>query len=92
LYDTDVRERLAETIERVLVMQSGPPEIPAELGMFSDDGNRAVGAALATYVTTASQRADRLALDEPARRAAVWDARAQSSQGSPVDDFLGSPY
>jgi len=91
LYDTDVRERLAEVIERALVMNSDPAEVPEELGMFTDDGNRRVSAALAMYLASARGQANALGLDAPARRAAVWDAHAASSNGTPVDEFLGWP-
>ena len=84
VYDTDVRERMADAIER--------GEVPASLGMFSDEGNRAVAAALHAYLSVARSHASALGLDADGRRAAVWNEEVTSSSGAPVDDFLGWPY
>ena len=89
VYDTDVRERVGAVIEQVLVAKSQPVTVPGELGMFSPEGNRLVREALAAYLGDAVPRADALELDEAARRAAVWDAGAESTSGLPVDEFLG---
>jgi hypothetical protein len=91
LFDTDVRERLAATIEQVFVLRQGPLAVPIDLGMFSTDANEALSSATAAYLATAAIRARALGLDEAARRAAVWDAEATSSAGTPVDEFLGWP-
>ena len=89
VYDTDVRERLAEVIDRLLVTPSPAATVPAELGMFSPEGNELVREAVTTYLAEAAPRADALKLDQAARRAAVWDGEAASSRGTPVDEFLG---
>ena len=88
VYDTDVRERLAAVIEQRLITKSNEVDVPDELGMFSGVG-QLVRAALVSYLAEASARADALNLDESARRAAVWDGEAASSNGTPVDEFLG---
>ena len=76
VYDTDVRERLAEVIEQRLITRSREVEVSDELGMFSPEGNQLVRAALVSYLAEACKpRADALNLDEAARRAAVWDRR-----------------
>jgi hypothetical protein len=89
VYDTDVRERLAAVIEQRLIVKSSEVDVPDELGMFSPEGNQLVRAALVTYLDEAAPRADALNLDEAARRAAVWDGEAVSTNGMPVDEFLG---
>ncbi len=89
LYDTDVRERVGEVIERLLVTPSGSIDVPRDLGMFSEEGNRLVAGALERYLAEAVPRADELQLDEAARRVAVWDGDAVSRTGSTVDEFLG---
>jgi hypothetical protein len=76
-------------IQRFLVTKSPGNDVPDELGMFSLEGNRLVRTALASYLAEATPRADALKLDEAARRAAVWNAEAASSSGTPVDEFLG---
>ena len=75
---------MADAIER--------GEVPDSLGMFSDEGNRAVAAALQAYVSAALPRGGVLGLDADGRRAAVWNEEVTSSSGAPVDDFLGWPY
>ena len=89
VYDTDVRERLAAVIEQRLITKPHDVDVPDELGMFSVEGNRLVREALVSYLAEAAPRADALNLDEAARRAAVWDGEAASSNGTPVDEFLG---
>jgi hypothetical protein len=89
VYDTDVRERLAAVIEQRLITKSNQVNVPDQLGMFSAAGNQLVRGALVSYLAEASTRADALNLDESARRAAVWDGEASSSNGTPVDEFLG---
>jgi hypothetical protein len=89
VYDTDVRERLAALIEQRLIRKSNEVNIPDELGTFSPEGDQLVRAALVSYLAEAAPRADALNLDEAARRAAVWDGEAASSNGMPVDEFLG---
>ena len=89
IFDTDVRERLGDAIERSLITPSGPIAVPADMGMFSDEGNAAVRSALMDYLAEAAPLADALALDESARRAAVWDEGATSTSGLSVDEFLG---
>jgi hypothetical protein len=89
VYDTDVRERLGEAIERNLIAPGGSVDVPAKLGMFSDEADERVVAALYRYLTAARRRADELGLDEAARRTAVWDPEATSTSGATVDEFLG---
>lgn len=89
VYDTDVRERLAAAIEGNLITPSGPIDVPSNLGMFDDEANQRVGAALQAYLTDVRRQADELGLDETARRAAVWDPDATSTSGATVDEFLG---
>jgi hypothetical protein len=89
VYDTDVREQMAALIEQRLIANVDGGYVPDEFGMFSADGNQRVRATLTRYLAEAMPRADALNLDEAARRAAVWDRDAVSSNGTPVDEFLG---
>ena len=84
-----VRERLATVIEQRLITKSHEADVPADLGMFSPEGNQLVRASLVSYLAETAPRADALNLDEASRRAAVWDGEAASSEGTPVDEFLG---
>jgi hypothetical protein len=92
IFDTDVRERVGDVIERSLVTQIDTVSVPADLGMFSDDGNEQLRSVLERYLTDATQIAGALGLDESARRSAVWDEEAASTSGLSVDEFLGWVY
>ena len=35
IYDTAVRERMWTLVEKILIKQSGPVDVPDDLGMFS---------------------------------------------------------
>jgi len=89
IYDTDVRERVADAIERHLVTPSRSLAVPEDLGMFSDEGNELLRSAVERYLGEAMPIADALDLDEATRRSAIWDAEATSSSGLTVDEFLG---
>ncbi len=89
VYDTDVRERMADAVEQRLITRSRQGELSDDFGMFSPEGNRLVRDAVASYLAEAGPIADALNLDEAARRASVWDAEAASTKGMPVDEFLG---
>lgn len=89
VYDTVVRERMAEAIVGALMPDLGAVEEPEEFGMFSDEGNAAVRQAVEQYLSVAVPRATELGLDQRGRVSAVWDAEVTSSQGTPVDEFLG---
>ncbi len=89
VYDTAVRERMGDVIEERLITSSREGEISEDFRMFSPEGNRLVRDAVASYLAEARPIADALSLDEAARRASVWDAEAASSNGTPVDEFLG---
>ena len=91
VYDTDVRERLAESIEEILVMRVAPLDVSDNLGMFSDEANRSVAKALRAFLEVVVPEADALGLDEAARRGAVWNVEARSSRDTTVDEFLGWP-
>ena len=87
VYDTDVREQMAEAIVRGLTENEFEP--PAEYGMFSAEANQLVREAVSSYLATARPTADSLELDGEARLRAVWDADARSASGTGVDEFLG---
>jgi transketolase len=89
VYDTDVREHMAEAIVSGLLSELGTAGDPAEFGMFSAEGNVAVRQAVEKYLSTAVPTADELGLDQRERTTAIWDAEVTSSQGTPVDEFLG---
>ena len=90
LYDTVVRERMAETLLNGFVEARHGFELVDEYGMFSDKGNEEVGTAIRIYIQAAKKRADALGLEEQQRQEAVWNYEVVTSGGQYVDDLLGA--
>ena len=92
IYDTDVREQLAEAVMQGWVWQTEDWELPDELGLFSEEGNRAVRQALASFLESArgAQEKEEGDLGTPARRLfAFQDPAVKSDDGSPYDEYFG---
>jgi hypothetical protein len=90
LYDTEVRDHLAEALLRGFVEQEADFEVPAALGLFTDEGNEAVRRILQDYLREARARAETLGLDREGRQAALWNYDVATDEGQYADDFFGS--
>lgn len=90
LEDTDVRERMSKGIFFGFLKPGSGYELPADFGMFSEEGNRQVRQALEKYVGEARQHAVELGLDTfQARLAAFQDNEVESAEGNFFDDYFG---
>jgi hypothetical protein len=91
LYDTDVREQMAEAISRGFVHLEPGYTLPLKFGMFSDKGNAEVRSALATFLTKAPGAARVEGLDTPAKRLAAFQDQSvlTSGEGQAYDTFFG---
>lgn len=90
IYDTDVREQMAEAVMQGWVLQTEGWELQEDLGLFSDEGNGAVREVLAAFLESARQGQDAEDLDTPARRLfAFQDPAVKSADGSPYDEYFG---
>ena len=93
LFDTDVRERLWTVVERRYVQLDRAYEIPRDLGMFSEDGNALLHAALEQHVGNLVAIASAFRLDTEAKRLRTLQNPAVKSarQGLTYDAFFGAP-
>jgi hypothetical protein len=91
LDDTDVREQMAEAITRGFVHLEPGYTLPSTFGMFSDEGNAEVRAALGAFLAKASAAAHAQGLKTPAERlAAFQNPEVRSAgRGETYDWFFG---
>jgi hypothetical protein len=93
IFDTDVRERMWEVIQhRYLRLEPGFA-IPADLGLFSNAGNRRLREALEHHLRNLVAVADVFALDTEDKRLRTISNPAVTSEprGYRFDDFFGAP-
>jgi hypothetical protein len=93
VFDTDVRERIWEVVECRYVRLDHSYEIPADLGMFSEQGNRTLRAALEHHLRNLVTVAEVFKLDTDAKRLRSFQNASVKSQhqGFRYDDFFGAP-
>ncbi len=88
--DTYVREQMSEAIYHSFIEPLAGYILPNEFGMFSNEGNVAVRAALVKFVVEANIEADRLRLQTPQIRLdAFQDNDVQSLEGNTYDEYFG---
>jgi hypothetical protein len=92
-YDTDVRERIWNVVERRYVRLEHDYAIPEDLGLYSEDGNRELRAALEHHLRTLAVEAEARGLGtQAARLGALQDPAVTSrQQGLTYDALLGAP-
>ncbi len=91
LYDTIVREQMAEAILRAFVFDEPDYELPREFGMESRRADAAVRRALERYIDKARRLARRHGLRDPAQRLRVFeDLEVTSRGGETYDEFFGA--
>lgn len=93
LLDTDVRERLWEVIERRYVKLDPTYEIPEDLGMFSEAGNRKLRAALEQHLRNLVAIAECFRLDTETKRLRTLLNPAVKSEphGYTYEHLFGAP-
>jgi hypothetical protein len=88
--DTDVREQMNEAIYHSLIEPKEDYILPNEFGMFSEEGNASVRAALSVFIDRASDDANELGLYTPqARLDAFQDIDVCSKEGNTYDEYFG---
>jgi hypothetical protein len=92
LFDTDVREHLWEAIEAGLIRQEAGFEVPAQLGMFSEEANAWVAAVLGRHIAQLKEAFKAIGLDsEEKRLASFFNPKLHTPRGATVDEFFGHP-
>ena len=90
LYDTEVRERLAEALSHAFVWGHPFESEPREYGMFSRTGNAAVSRAVGTFVGAALKAAELEAVKVGVQRhRALQDETIKTKSEQTYDCFLG---
>lgn len=91
LYDSDCRERMSNAIVEGFVRGKGTSDLPDHFGLHSTEGDQAVRAAIAKYITSANEKAAKEGLSSfHERLSAFQDSSVQSEQeGNFFDDFFG---
>ena len=92
LYDTAVRERMWTLVERILIKQSAPLEVPEDLGMFSSEANIQLKQILTENLNRLRDVFEVFELDtEQKRFASFHNERLHTEKGHYVEDFFGAP-
>jgi hypothetical protein len=93
ILDTDVREQMLDAVYNGFLKPKEHFVMPDRFGMFSDEGNQRVKAALESYIKRANQRAEEIGLSDPNERlAAFQDTEFLVGEGEDTimfDDFFG---
>ena len=87
--DTEVRERMHEVIYAQFVQAREDAEVPTSLGMFSPEGNTAVGAALAAFLADPAVAALREDASPQERLDAFQDHTVLSDEEMVYDEYFG---
>ncbi len=92
IYGTDVRERLWAIADRVLIKQELEIVIPLELGMFSNEANQRLRAALEENLRHLEEVFRVFELNTEAKRLnSFCNPRVRTERGKHVDAFFGHP-
>jgi hypothetical protein len=88
--DTDVREQMYDAVHKGFIVPQPGYKLPARFGMFSDEGNELVRAALQRFLAHPEVVAASRSLKTPeARLAAFQDVDVESSEGNTCDEYFG---
>jgi len=88
--DTDVREQMYDTVRKGFIVPQLGYAPPAKFGMFSDEGDKKVRAALQKFLAHPEVAVASKSLKTPeARLAAFQDTDAESSEGNTYDEYFG---
>jgi len=90
IFDTDVRERMWDAVDKGFINTKRGYALPNKFGMFSDQGNARVKEALRRFIERATTwaRSHRVTSSR-ARLAAFQDSNVVSQGGRRYDDFFG---
>jgi hypothetical protein len=93
LLDTEVRERLWQVVDQQLLKQETEILVPADLGMFTDQGNQRLRALLQHHLLRLREVFAILGLENPHQREASFlNPKLRSTRGQVgVDHFFGAP-
>lgn len=91
IYDTECREKMGDPIFYLFIKPRADYVIPDDFGLYSDDANRQVKAAIARYIQDASEHAQKVGLNEFHQRLTAFqngDVESTFARNN-FDDFFG---
>jgi hypothetical protein len=92
LLDTDVRQRMYLVVQKQLLAQGERESVPADLGMFSPEGNTKLQELLERNIRALREVFAIFELDtEKKRRVTFFNSRLHTERGTRVEDFFGQP-
>jgi hypothetical protein len=90
IYDTDIREHLFDAVRRAFIKPEAGYVVPDAYGLFDENGNCRVKAALEQYVSAAKLYAEQEGLNYPIDRlAAFQNLNVFTDEEQYPDDFFG---
>lgn len=90
IFDTDVREQMSDAIWSGFINPQGGYELPDTFGMFSDDGNERIKAALEEFLPAAGKYARENGISTPQERLdAFQNENVAGGDEYSYDDFFG---
>lgn len=91
LYDSEVREQMGEAIMEGFIREQKGFRLPDQFGMYSDEANRRVKAAIAKYIEGANKKTSEVGLKNfHDRLAAFQNSKVQTSvPGNDYEEFFG---
>jgi hypothetical protein len=93
IFDTAVRERMWDAVEKAFINPRPGYVLPSEFGMFTQLGNASVRDALRRFIQRASAWAERNRVkSRESRLASFQDSEVASRKGSHYHDFFGHSY
>lgn len=87
--DTEVREALHLTLNYYFVWDKPQDRLPVSYGMFTEDGDAAVAAAVAAFLAEASPLADREGLPVGQERLDLLQGELPEPEGESLSEFIG---
>lgn len=88
--DTDVREQMYDAVHRGFIVPQASYTLPDKFGMFSDEGDKEVRAALQQFLADPEVITAITSLGTPeARLTAFQDTEVKSSEGNTYEEYFG---
>ena len=91
IYDSEVGERMSDSLVRHYVKGAKRAKLASTFGMFSEEGNAKVREALQRYISQARKIADEEGIKDPESRLSTIqdDSVVSASKGDCYDAFFG---
>jgi hypothetical protein len=88
--DTAVRQFMYDAVHKSFIVPQPGYELPVEFGMFSEEGNKKVRAALSKFLMHPEVKAAATRLKTPIERLdSFQDIDVESSEGNAYDEYFG---